>query len=94
MELKCSQLVSCHFPGAYCAIEEGGEARCVCDTITCDEEQGSSSRSGVVCADDGQTYASECDLMKFACVKQLEIRVAYHGQCTQGIYTRLSYLHR
>lgn len=83
MERLCGELVGCHYPGAYCTVEEGGEARCVCDTISCDE-----ARSNlVVCGDDGQTYASECDLIRFACVKQADIQVAYLGKCTQGTTT-------
>lgn len=72
--------INCNYPGAYCAVEEGGDAKCICETIHCDE-----SKIGVVvCGNDGQTYASECDLMKFACDNQNEIHVAYVGKCSQG----------
>lgn len=77
MENLCSSL-NCNHPGAYCSIEEG-QARCICDTISCEND------NKVVCGEDGQTYASECDLIKFSCSKQMEIRVAYEGQCRQGL---------
>ncbi len=38
-----------------------------------------------VCGDDGETYASYCDLMKISCLKQLNIQIAYIGQCSMGM---------
>ena len=37
-----------------------------------------------VCGEDGETYASYCDLMKISCIKQTNIQVAYEGQCSMG----------
>lgn len=79
IENLCANL-NCNYPGAYCSVDEG-IAKCICDTINC------ISDGRVVCGEDGQTYASECDLIKFSCAKQTEIPIAYFGKCTQGNLT-------
>jgi hypothetical protein len=76
MENMCSN-IKCDYPGSYCSIEDD-LPKCVCDTINCISD-------GIkVCGEDGQTYASYCDLIKFSCTKQTSIAVAYVGQCSQG----------
>ena len=87
MEHLCSK-INCNYPGAYCAVEENGEAKCVCETINCDETKADL----IVCGNDGQTYASECDLIKFACLKQIELRVVNVGHCSQGISNIYSFI--
>ncbi|CAF0717274.1 unnamed protein product [Brachionus calyciflorus] len=77
IENLCSKLI-CNYPGSYCSIENG-IPRCICDSINCESD------SKQVCGQDGQTYSSKCDLIKFSCAKQIEIEVAYFGQCNQGI---------
>lgn len=53
-------------------------AKCVCDSIEC------TSDNEKVCGEDGQTYASRCDLMRLSCLKQTTIEIAHLGQCSQG----------
>lgn len=76
IESLCST-IDCDYPGAYCSVDDG-KPKCICDTISCisDHEK--------VCGEDGQTYASRCDLMKFSCTKQIRIGVAHIGQCSPG----------
>jgi hypothetical protein len=73
----CSS-INCNYPGSYCSIDDEGLPRCVCDSIECvsDNEK--------VCGEDGQTYASKCDLIMFSCLKQTNIEMAHEGQCSQG----------
>jgi coxsackievirus/adenovirus receptor len=66
------------YPGSYCTLENG-TPRCICETISCQSD------NIKVCAEDGQTYASFCDLMKLSCSTQIPIKVRYSGQCSQGI---------
>ncbi len=77
LEDICSD-VKCDYPGSYCSIDSSGKPKCVCETINCQSD------NVKVCAEDGQTYASYCDLMKFSCAKQTQINVRYIGQCSQG----------
>lgn len=76
VENLCSS-ISCNYPGSYCSIEDG-TAKCVCDSIEC------TSDNEKVCGEDGQTYASRCDLMRLSCLKQTTIEIAHIGQCSQG----------
>lgn len=68
--------IRCDYPGSYCSIEDG-QPKCICDAINC------VSDNIKVCGEDGQTYASYCDLIKFSCAKQTNIATAYAGQCSQ-----------
>ena len=77
IENICSN-IKCDYPGSYCSVGASGEPKCVCETITC------RSDNVKVCGEDGQTYASYCDLQKFSCDKQTQIRVRYTGHCSQG----------
>jgi hypothetical protein len=52
----------------------------MCDKLNCVNDKVK------VCGDDGQTYASKCDLLKFSCAKQSNIKIAYIGQCSQGFF--------
>lgn len=78
IESICST-IKCDYPGSYCTLENG-TPRCICETINC------KSNKIKVCAEDGQTYASYCDLMKSSCAKQIPIKVKYSGQCSQGMF--------
>ncbi len=78
LENICSTII-CDYPGSYCSISNG-KPICVCDTINC------KSDNIKVCGEDGQTYASYCDLIKFSCAKQTHININYQGQCSQGNY--------
>lgn len=84
IESICSK-IKCDYPGSYCTLENG-IPKCICETINC------KSNKIKVCAEDGQTYASYCDLMKSSCAKQMPIKVKYSGQCSQGIKTSYQYL--
>ena len=85
VENLCSML-NCNYPGSYCSIEDG-LPRCVCDSIDC------ISDSQTVCGEDGQTYASRCDLIKFSCLKQTTIEISHIGQCRQGNYIENKFLY-
>ena len=70
--------INCNFPGSYCSLEDDDTPKCMCDKLDCVNDKVK------VCGEDGQTYTSKCDLLKFSCVKQTEIKIAYTGQCSQG----------
>ena len=76
IENLCSKL-NCNYPGSYCSVENGAP-KCVCDAIVCESD------GQKICGQDGQTYASKCDLLKFSCAKQIEIEIAHVGHCSQG----------
>jgi hypothetical protein len=75
----CSTL-NCDYQGSYCSVEKG-VARCICDTINCIND------NKRVCGEDGQTYSSECDLLKLSCAKQTHIGIVNYGNCVQGNLT-------
>lgn len=77
MENLCSNVI-CNYPGSYCSVENGIPT-CVCNSINCESDEIE------VCGQDGQTYASKCDLMRLSCNRQIPIEIAYYGKCTQGI---------
>lgn len=77
LESLCSN-VNCNYPGSYCSVENG-IAKCVCDSINCVNDEIE------VCGQDGQTYASKCDLIKLSCSRQIQTEVAYNGKCSQGM---------
>jgi len=65
--------VHCEF-GARC---EAGE--CVCP------EDCHSSNSESVCASDGRTYGSECEMQRAACSVSQEISVVFYGECKESL---------
>ena len=67
----------CNYPGSFCTIVNG-QPKCACDFVNCFGD------NIKVCGDDGETYASYCDMMKISCLKQLNIQIAYMGQCSMG----------
>ncbi|CAF1014592.1 unnamed protein product [Adineta ricciae] len=71
----CNDL-TCLFDG-ICQIRDG-YPRCTCDQVICtDEEQ----RSMSICASNGRTYRSKCDMKRQQCVEQYEIVLMYLGVC-------------
>lgn len=76
MENLCRS-IRCEYPGAYCVVEDS-TPRCVCETIDCIGD------NVKVCGEDGQTYASYCDLLKFSCAKQTVIAAVNTGPCSQS----------
>ena len=72
---ECSS--DCNYPGSFCTIVNG-KPKCACDFVNCISDHKK------VCGEDGETYASYCDLMKISCIKQTNIPVAYEGQCSMG----------
>ena len=61
-------------PGEECRINEFGVASCQCRDV-CE------AVVRPVCASDGRTYDSECDLRLEACRAKKRINVAYFGLC-------------
>ncbi|RNA43430.1 agrin-like isoform X2 [Brachionus plicatilis] len=76
LENLCSNVI-CNYPGSYCSVENG-IPKCVCNSINCESDEIE------VCGQDGQTYASKCDLMRLSCNRQIPIEIAYYGKCTQA----------
>ena len=71
----CNDL-TCLFDG-ICQIRDG-YPRCTCDQVICtDEEQ----RSMSICASNGRTYRSKCDMKRQQCLEQYEIVLMYLGVC-------------
>ncbi|VDN02225.1 unnamed protein product [Thelazia callipaeda] len=67
--------VRCEFYAVCVSDETGiGSCRCPSQCIGSDE-------SGMVCATDGITYQSECQMRIAACQQQKFIVVAFHGSC-------------
>jgi hypothetical protein len=77
---KLCESINCEFPGSYCSLEDDDTPKCMCDKLDCINDKVK------VCGEDGQTYASKCDLLKLSCAKQTNIKIAYIGQCSQGFY--------
>ena len=69
---------TCNFPGSFCVMDND-QPKCICDFINCESD------NIKVCGDDGQTYASICDLMKFSCSEKINTRIAHIGQCSMGM---------
>ncbi|CAB3365946.1 Hypothetical predicted protein [Cloeon dipterum] len=67
--------VKCKF-GAVC---EAGE--CVCPSAC------PISGAEPVCASDGITYASECDMVKAGCAVMQELQVEFYGECAEKLAT-------
>ncbi|XP_063822042.1 agrin-like isoform X2 [Ostrinia nubilalis] len=63
--------------GGDCGVDmETGRPICRCNH-NCTESQDSDA----VCASDGQTYPSQCELDSTACREQSDLRLAYKGDC-------------
>ena len=60
--------VKCRF-GAMC---ESG--RCVCPQQCPETDR-------VVCANDGQTYANDCEMRRQSCSQGIELEVVHAGEC-------------
>ncbi|CAF0927203.1 unnamed protein product [Rotaria sordida] len=71
----CQDLI-CLFDG-ICEIING-YPRCTCHHITCTNEEQYLMN---ICASDGRTYQSKCDIKREQCLKQYEIVLIYPGVC-------------
>ncbi|CAF3750071.1 unnamed protein product [Adineta steineri] len=69
--------LNCLFEGICQTIN--GHPRCTCQHVTCTTDE---QRSMNICASDGRTYKSKCDIKKQQCLKQYEIGLIYPGVCT------------
>ncbi|XP_059489147.1 agrin-like isoform X3 [Neocloeon triangulifer] len=67
--------VKCKF-GAVC---EAGE--CVCPGAC------PASKTESICASDGITYASECEMVRAGCAASQELQVEFYGECTEKLVT-------
>ncbi len=63
--------------GARCDSET---QTCSCQLIDCPPE----TLVEAVCGSDGQTYASECQLIRQACEKGVHILIVAYNPCSQG----------
>ncbi|KAL5014686.1 hypothetical protein ScPMuIL_008956, partial [Solemya velum] len=68
------------YDGAVCVpSKDGNTARCMC--IEQCYDYGDSVGRKLVCGDDGQEYASRCELQKASCAAMRDIKVKYYGKC-------------
>ncbi|CAF4879182.1 unnamed protein product [Rotaria sp. Silwood1] len=72
----CQDLI-CFFDG-ICEILNG-YPRCTCHHISCTNEEQYFMN---ICASDGRTYQSKCDIKRQQCLKQYEIVLMYPGVCS------------
>ena len=70
--------VICHY-GAMCALNSHGQPECQC-LFDCPQDPGLQ-----VCADNGQTYASKCELEKLSCLSQSQEPASTLGPCSKSI---------
>ena len=66
----------CFFDGICEMIN--GQPRCTCFHIVCTRDE---QRLTNICASDGRTYKSQCEIKRQQCVKQYEIVPIYPGVC-------------
>jgi hypothetical protein len=59
-----------------------GHPYCTCDHVVCTNEE---QRFMNICASDGRTYKSKCDIKRQQCLKQYEIALMYLGVCNGRI---------
>ena len=87
--VQCGQDTFCEF-GATCASTDEYDVKgnllstCLCQ-IDCSQDahrELSSPKDLLVCADDGNTYQSECHLRQQSCRTQKEMIVVRKGECT------------
>lgn len=55
-----------------------GSPKCVCDEMICRKEEEYFMN---ICASDGRTYKSKCEIKRQQCLKQYEIVLMYPGIC-------------
>ncbi|KAL3860973.1 hypothetical protein ACJMK2_007067, partial [Sinanodonta woodiana] len=65
-------------PNRDCTIDRKGRAVCMCP-VPCEQIK------KPVCGSDGQTYENECELRKYACEHDIEIRIVHSGKCETNI---------
>ena len=94
--VQCGQDTFCEF-GATCASTDEYDVKgnllstCLCQ-IDCSQDahrELSSPKDLLVCADDGNTYQSECHLRQQSCRTQKEMIVVGKGECTGNIRRHL-----
>ncbi len=71
----CRDLI-CLFDG-ICEIING-QTRCTCHQVMCTNDEQYLMN---ICASDGRTYKSKCDIKQQQCLKQYEIVLMYPGVC-------------
>ncbi len=55
-----------------------GSPKCVCDEMICRKEEEYFMN---ICASDGRTYKSKCEIKRQQCLKQYELVLMYPGIC-------------
>ncbi|KAK3607077.1 hypothetical protein CHS0354_039132 [Potamilus streckersoni] len=65
-------------PNRDCTIDRKGQAVCMCP-VPCEQIK------RPVCGSDGQTYENECELRKYACEHDVEIKIVHSGKCETNI---------
>ena len=55
-----------------------GQPSCICNQVSCTNEE---QRLMNICASDGRTYKTKCDIKRQQCAQQYEIVLIYPGVC-------------
>ncbi|XP_049948231.1 agrin-like [Schistocerca serialis cubense] len=66
--------------GGVCQLDEDRRPTCRCED-TCSSGGG---QQAPVCASDGRSYRSECEMHRHACLRRQALRIIYRGECNSG----------
>ena len=80
IELKRCGNDTCNYGAACVDRDDGGNPRCACPRD--DSDCPADSRTGsTVCGSDGQTYRSECELLRHSCRFKVHLLITSYTPC-------------